>query len=563
MNLNFEILQFFVYKRIIKKKDFNNILAEAERLKMPVERYLLAQNICNEITALDALGEFFEMPYVQMDMLEVDKELLSRFDLTFLRTKKIVPVTIDINGTLIVACARPFDLSSISVLSTVYQGNIEYILVPPTQIDVFIDGELAIRSTTVALKNINESNDAQIIKRGMSNGEAKIESNEDVINAPTVRLVDSIIKEAIPFRASDIHIEPFETYVTVRYRIDGRLSERARFNIDSFPAIAARVKIMAGINIAERRIPQDGRINLTINGTDYDFRVSTLPTVYGEKFVIRILDKSAFNLSRTELGFTQAANKIVDKMIARPHGIIVMSGPTGCGKTTTLYALLREINKPDINIVTVEDPVEYTMPGINQVNVNTKANMTVATALRSIMRQDPDVIMIGEVRDEETAQIAIRAAITGHLVFSTIHTNDAPGVLTRLTDMGVSNYFVADALIGVISQRLVKRLCPVCKHKAKTTPLEMKMLKLDEPVTICRPKGCQFCNGTGYRGRIAVHEIMYLNEKIREALATDISAEQLRELVRENGMRSMWENCRDYVLRGITSVHELMALYME
>ena len=206
---------------------------------------------------------------------------------------------------------------------------------------------------------------------------------------------------------------------------------------------------MAGINIAERRIPQDGRINLTINGTDYDFRVSTLPTVYGEKFVIRILDKSAFNLSRTELGFTQAANEIVDKMIARPHGIIVMSGPTGCGKTTTLYALLREINKPDINIVTVEDPVEYTMPGINQVNVNTKANMTFATALRSIMRQDPDVIMIGEVRDEETAQIAIRAAITGHLVFSTIHTNDAPGVLTRLTDMGVSNYFVADALISM------------------------------------------------------------------------------------------------------------------
>ena len=563
MNLNFEILQFFVYKKVIKKRDFNHILEEAERLKMPVERYLLAQNLCTEVTALDALGEFFEMPYIQMDMLEVDKDLLSKFDLLFLRAKKIVPVTIDVNGTLIVACGRPFDFASTSVVSAVYHGNIEYVLVPPTQIDVFIDGEIAIRSTTVALDNINQSNDAQIIKRGMASNEVKLESNDDVINAPTVRLVDSIIKEAIPFRASDIHIEPFETFVTVRYRIDGRLNERARFNIESYPAIAARVKIMSGINIAERRIPQDGRINLTINGTEYDFRVSTLPTVHGEKFVIRILDKSAFHLTRTELGFTSVANEIVDKMLARPHGIIMMSGPTGCGKTTTLYTFLREINKPDINIVTVEDPVEYTMQGINQVNVNNKANMTFATALRSIMRQDPDVIMIGEIRDEETAQIAIRAAVTGHLVFSTIHTNDAPGVLTRLTDMGISSYFVADALIGVISQRLVKRLCPACKRKGKTNAVEMKMLGIDEPTTICRPKGCQFCNGTGYRGRIAVHEIMYLNDKIREALATDISAEQLRDLVRESGMTPMWDNCKDYVFRGITSVQELMALYME
>ena len=563
MNLNYEILQFFVYKHVIRKKDFNHILEESERLKMPVERYLLAQNLCTELTALDALGEFFEMPYIQMDMLEVDKELLDRFDLAFLRAKKIVPVTIDVGGSLIVACGRPLDFASTSVVAAIYNGHVEYVLVPPTQIDVFIDGEIAIRSTAVALSNINKSNDARIIERGMASGDVRPESDEDVINAPTVRLVDSIIKEAIPFRASDIHIEPFENFVTVRYRIDGRLNERARFSIESYPAIAARVKIMSGINIAERRIPQDGRINMTINGTEYDFRVSTLPTVHGEKFVIRVLDKSAFNLSRTELGFTAAANEIVDKMLARPHGIILMSGPTGCGKSTTLYTFLREINKPDINIVTVEDPVEYTMPGINQVNVNNKANMTFASALRSIMRQDPDVIMIGEIRDEETAQIAIRAAITGHLVFSTIHTNDAPGVLTRLTDMGVSSYFVADALIGVISQRLVKRLCPACKRKGKTNAMEMKALQLEEPVTICHPRGCQFCNGTGYRGRIAVHEIMYLNDNIRDAMVRDISAEELREVVRQNGMTPMWDNCKDYVLRGITSVQELMALYME
>lgn len=563
MNLDFEILQFFIYKRIIKKKDFDHILEEATRLKMPVERYLLAQKLCTEVTALDALGEFFDMPYIQMDMLEVDKELLSKFSLSYLREKKFVPVTIDVNGTIIIAVARPMDLSALSCVSSVFCGDKEFILVPPTQIDVFIDGEIAMQSTAEALSNINKTNDAKIIQRGMSLNEIRPETADDVINAPTVRLVDSIIKEAIPFRASDIHIEPFETFVTVRYRIDGKLSDRARFSVDSYPAIAARVKIMAGINIAEKRVPQDGRINLTINGTEYDFRVSTLPTVHGEKFVIRILDKSAFSLSRTQLGFTQAANEVVDKMLARPHGIILMSGPTGCGKSTTLYTFLRELNNSDVNIVTVEDPVEYTMPGINQVNVNNKANMTFATALRSIMRQDPDIIMIGEIRDEETAQIAIRAAITGHLVLSTIHTNDAPGVLTRLTDMGVSKYFVADALIGVISQRLVKRLCPVCKKKGKTNAYEMKILGLTEPVPICRPKGCQFCNGTGYRGRTAVHEIMYLDESIRDAMSREISAEKLRETARNSGMVPLWDNCKDYVLRGITSIQELIAIYME
>jgi type IV pilus assembly protein PilB len=240
-----------------------------------------------------------------------------------------------------------------------------------------------------------------------------------------------------------------------------------------------------------------------------------------------------------------------------------MSGPTGCGKSTTLYAFLRELNKPEVNIVTVEDPVEYTMPGINQTQVNNKANMTFATALRSIMRQDPDIIMIGEIRDEETAQIAIRAAITGHLVFSTIHTNDAPGVLTRLTDMGVSNYLVADALIGVISQRLVKKLCPVCRKRGKTNQRETAMLGLREPVTIYHPKGCQFCNNTGYKGRVAVHEIMYLNEKIRNAMTSNITVEELREVVKANGMVPLWNNCRNYVLQGITSLKELMALYME
>ena len=239
---------------------------------------------------------------------------------------------------------------------------------------------------------------------------------------------------------------------------------------------------------------------------------------------------------------------------------MLLTGPTGCGKSTTLYSFLKELNKSDVNIVTVEDPVEYTLPGVNQTQVNTKAKMTFASALRSILRQDPDIIMIGEIRDEETAQIAIRAAITGHLVFSTLHTNDAPGAIVRMTDMGVEDYLVSDALVGVIAQRLVKRLCPACKKRGKTTQKEMEILGLTEPVTISRPQGCQFCNGTGYKGRVAVHEIMYLNEQMRQAVVGEKSLEKLRELARANGMISLWNSCREYVLKGVTSIQELMSL---
>jgi len=563
MNLNYEILQFFVYKKIVGRRDFHKILAETERLNLPVERYLIAKNLCTELQSVIALSEYFCLPYIQMDMLEVDKTLLEQFSLAFLRKEKIVPVFIDSKGVLIMACGRPLDFSAMSMVSIFYNGAVNYVIVPCTQIDTFIDGEIAVRSTATALEDINKHNDKQLIEQGLKNDSNGAIKEEDVINAPTVRLVDSIIKEAVPMRASDIHIEPTAKYCKVRYRVDGKLSDRAEFPIESYPSIVARLKIMSSINIAERQRPQDGRINMVINGTEYDFRVSTLPTVYGEKFVIRVLDKSAFSFTRTELGFTKEGNEIVDKMLAHPHGIILMSGPTGCGKSTTLYSFLREINKPDVNIVTVEDPVEYTMNGINQVQVNNKAEMTFATALRSIMRQDPDIIMIGEIRDEETAQIAIRAAITGHLVFSTIHTNDAPGVLTRLVDMGVSNYLVADALIGAVSQRLVKRLCPACKKRYKTNPREMAMLGLEEPVFIYQPKGCQFCNNTGYRGRIAVHEIMYLNEKIRNGIVAGITGDTLKELARSQGMKTLWENGIKYVLDGVTSLQELIALSMD
>lgn len=562
MNINYELLQFYIYKHLVRRKDADKILQECERLQVPVRDYLLAHEVVTEITELEALGEYYAMPSVEIDMLEIDKELFDLFTYDFMKKHKVIPVGYDKNGVLLVATGKPLDCHTRSALAVQITARIEYVLVPAVQIDRYVDSISAVVSTTAAIEDLHNEQSEQIIAAHRGEDATAVQE-DDVINNPAVRLVDSVIKEAIPYRASDIHIEPFERSVRVRYRIDGDLQERAEFPIEAYSAICARLKILAGLNIAERRIPQDGRINMVIGGSEYDFRVSTLPTVHGEKFVIRILDKSSFQFNRQDLGFTEEENLVLDKMLSKPHGIILLTGPTGCGKSTTLYSFLKELNKPAVNIVTVEDPVEYTMQGINQTQVNTKANMTFATALRSILRQDPDIIMIGEIRDEETAEIAVRSAITGHLVLSTLHTNDAPGAIVRLGDMGVQKYLVADALVGVIAQRLVKRLCPACKKRGRTTAKEMEILGIDEPVSVCRPQGCQFCNNTGYKGRTTIHEMMYMNENMKSAVITESNLEKLRKISAENGMVTLWESCRSLVLNGTTSIQELMTLNVE
>ena len=558
MNINRELLQFYVYKKVIKRKQVDRILEDCERLGVSVRNYMLAKEYVTEATETAVLSEFYCVPHVELELLDIDRSLFDIFSFEFIKRYKVVPVSMSLEGRLLIATAKPLDCASMSAISSQVVCPIDYVLVPSSQIDRYVDSISAIMSTTAALDDLNTEGDTTLFS-----GHTDDIVENDVVNNPSVRLVDSIIKGAVPYRASDIHIEPFEKVVKVRYRIDGDLQERAEFPINSYSAISARIKIMAGLDIAERRIPQDGRINMIIGGKEFDFRVSSLPTVFGEKFVIRVLDKTSFRFTREDLGFNEKENVLIDKMLGRPHGIILLTGPTGCGKSTTLYSFLKEVNTSAVNIVTVEDPVEYMMTGINQTQVNTKANMTFSAALRSILRQDPDIIMIGEMRDEETAEIAVRAAITGHLVFSTLHTNDAPGAITRLEDMGVADYLVADALVGVIAQRLVKRLCPECKLKDKTNAKEMEMLGIPEPMTIYRPRGCQFCNNTGYKGRIAVHEIMYMNENMRSAVVRERNLEVLRDLAKQNGMVTLWNSCRSLVEKGVTSIQELMTLNME
>ena len=559
MNINYEELQYYVLKKIISRNDVDAIIEETSRLKTTLHEYLIAKEYVTESMELDALGEYYNIPSIELDMLDVDQSLFNKFSFEFMKANKFIPVSINKDGVLLVAIGNPLSMQAVSAASICFANKVDFVLTAPSQIDRYVDSISAVVTTSNALKDLNDEKDDELFSAGGDTRTITYKEDE-VINNPAVRLVDSIIKEAIPYGASDIHIEPFEKKVRVRYRIDGDLQERADFPIEAYSAISARIKILSGLNIAEKRMPQDGRINLIIGGREYDFRVSSLPTVYGEKFVIRILDKTSFHFNRSDLGFTESENLVVDKMLAKPHGIILLTGPTGCGKTTTLYSFLKEVNKTNVNVITVEDPVEYTLAGVNQTQVNTKANMTFAAALRSILRQDPDIIMVGEIRDEETAEIAVRAAITGHLVFSTLHTNDAPGAITRLEDMGVPEYLVSDALCGVIAQRLVKRLCPACKKRGKTNAKEMEILGIDEPVSIFRPQGCQYCNNTGYKGRHGIHEIMYVNDEMRGIIAREKNLDALRASAKENGMNDLWSSCRDLVLEGVTSIQELMAI---
>lgn len=555
MNLNNQIGHYFLEKGLINESELEEYLNICREFNDNIYSYIVSTNKKPAEDTYKLLGEFYHIPYIDFDLIKFDDSAREKYNIGFLKKNNVVPITIDSSGTMVAVTGHPYDAAAMNSLRLYHFGKIEFLFSEPEKIDKYLMSTAAVISTAKAIEELKEDELARL-----SELEAAENVNDFVENSPAVQLVESIINEAIPMRASDIHIEPYEKIVRVRYRIDGELVERTEFPISSFPAICARIKIISNLDIAERRIPQDGRINRIVNGNEYDFRVSTIPTAFGEKFVIRILDKTSFSFKRADLGFTDYENKLVDSILKHEHGVVLLTGPTGCGKTTTLYSFLKELNKPNVNIITVEDPIEYMLQGINQMQVNTKADLTFANSLRAILRQDPNIIMVGEIRDEETAQIAIRAAITGHLVFSTLHTNDAPGAINRLIDMGVKGYLVEDSLVAVIAQRLVKRLCPMCKLRTKTSETEMQMLNLAEPVFTYKPQGCQYCNNTGYRGRVAVHEIMYLSDNIRNMISKSVTSEQIKEVAVSEGMMTLWETCKQFVLDGTTSIEELYTL---
>ncbi|HLS53957.1 MAG TPA: GspE/PulE family protein, partial [Tissierellaceae bacterium] len=381
----------------------------------------------------------------------------------------------------------------------------------------------------------------------------------EVTSAPIVRLLNSIVEQAVRNKASDIHVEPYSNEVRIRIRVDGDLQKIMTLPKNNLSPIITRIKIIGKMNIAEKRIPQDGRVETIINGKEIDMRISTLPTVYGEKAVIRLLDKAGLSFTKESLGFNTENLKVFNEILYQPYGMILVTGPTGSGKTTTLYTALRELNTMEKNIITVEDPVEYKLDGINQVQVNAKAGLTFATGLRSILRQDPDIIMIGEIRDSETAEMAIRAAITGHLVLSTLHTNDSPSAVARLVDMGVEPYLVSSAVIGIMSQRLIKVLCNNCKKAYEASYAEKKFLNypVNQDLTLYSAIGCNTCN-QGYRGRVGVHEIMPIDAKMRRLIDENVNIEDLREAAIKSGMVPLTEAVMNLAIEGRTSFDEVV-----
>ncbi len=536
--------QYLVENGVLAQNVADDYCERADGADRPIYTELIAGSVFDEENMYQILADYLGYEYRFCQLAEVDLEFVKKYPRDLMLEYQGVPFELK-GDTLTVLGSNPFRIEEFRQLLVHGGKKLNFVISPPTQMKRILD---------YANNKIEQD---EVMDEYIKNDTASDETDVNTqIDAPVIKLCDSILFDAINRGASDIHIEPFAKTVFLRFRIDGKLQKIDEIRTQLYPAMLARYKIMSELNIAERRVPQDGKISREIDGNTYDFRVSTIPTIHGEKVVIRIYSRSFTSSDISSLGFSDKQKDLIMSMITRPHGIILLTGPTGSGKSTTLYTFLRYLAKEDTNIMTVEDPVENEIVGINQVQVNTKANLTFAAALRSFLRQDPNIIMVGEIRDEETAQIATRAAITGHLVLSSIHTNDAAGVITRLVNMGIPKYLVADALLGAISQRLVRKLCPKCKVAKMTDQQEMAILGIDEPREIYQACGCLYCNNTGYLGRIGVFEIMVLTDEIKDIIMSDdFTSEKVGAIV-ERDMTTILTHTRERVLDGITSLEE-------
>ena len=511
-------------------------------------------------TLLETLSTELGLPYIKKDQypnsgLPVEGLSISE---AFLREKIIFPLQLKENN-LIVAVFDPFDLYTIEDLKVSLGKNIRVVLSSEQDILESIELHYGKGGGSAMDRMVGNINDDDL--HGLDSMDENTEHIRDMASeAPVIKLVNHIISEAIESRASDIHFEPFADELLLRYRIDGILHEFDPPPKRLSSAITTRIKIMAKMDISERRLPQDGRIKLKILGKDIDMRVSTLPTLHGESVVMRILDRGNLLLDLSQMGFPKKVHEELEALILKPYGKLLVTGPTGSGKTTTLYAALSKINTPNKKIITVEDPVEYQMRGINQIHVKPQIGLNFASGLRSIVRQDPDVIMVGEIRDPETAEISIQAALTGHLVFSTVHTNDAAGAITRLLDMGIENFLISSALLGVLAQRLVRVICPDCKEEKSLAPaLRAEMGQLGkEDIKVYHGKGCKACSQTGFRGRCGVYELLVIDDNIRELILKKSTAQIIRDQARQKGMTTLREDGWDKVVKGITTVEEIL-----
>ena len=522
----------------------------------PLPTLLVKLGVVSERDAAEALAEVSGLPLVAPGDYPEASPLPDTVSTRFLKDNHVVGLAA-LDDTFEVALADPFNRELLDALALACDKPVRARIGLTAEIDRAIEQQLGSGKTLMGQIVDNLGSDEEI-------DEADVEHLKDLASeAPVIRMVNLIMQRAVEARASDIHVEPFEQQLKVRFRVDGVLKEVEAPPVRSTAAVISRIKIMAKLNIAERRLPQDGRIKLQVQGKELDLRVSTVPTMYGESVVIRLLHKESIVLDFAALGFDgEVLNRFLD-VLTLPHGIILITGPTGSGKSTTLYTALHRINTPERKIITVEDPVEYQLDGINQIQTKSQIGLTFAIALRSIVRQDPDVIMIGEMRDLETARIAVQSALTGHLVLSTLHTNDAAGGVTRLMDMGLEDYLITSTVNGILGQRLVRRLCPHCREAYPALPEMVEELRLrrftaEGEVLLYRPKGCDQCDGSGYRGRLAILEFLEMSDAIRRLVMTHAQARQIEEQALLEGMHTMYEDGLRKAVNGLTTIEEVL-----
>ncbi len=571
MKLNARKLgEILLAREAVSRADLDKALAEQRQTKGFLGQILLRRGVIRKRELAQALQEQLGVPSVELSEVTVPAEMASLLPENFVRRYRALPFRVQEN-LMHVAMADPLNLTAIETMRLVTGLQVRAFFAPEE--DVVLAEEDVLLATNQLFDGRIAAYQAIEDTSGMGQDEPESLSTtaleQMVEDAPVVRLVDSIIQGAITGNASDIHVEPRERDVRIRYRVDGILYEMMQVPKRLQPAVVSRIKIMAGMNIAERRLPQDGRITVASNGGEYDLRVSTLLTVFGEKAVMRILDKSSVLLQLEDLGFLPEQQQLVESLLTRPYGMILTTGPTGSGKTTTLYTALNRVNIEDRNIVTVEDPVEYQLANINQTQVNLPANITFARGLRAILRQDPDVIMVGEIRDRETAEIAVQAALTGHLVFSSLHTNNAAAALPRLLDMGVEPFLIASSVIGVIAQRLVRVVCRNCKTTYEPDRAVLEELGVAEKrhrgqLQFARGAGCPACAGRGYRGRSGVFEVLRISDAIKRLVFAGRSALDIQEAAMGEGMVLMQECAVRKVLEGVTTPEEaLRVIFVE
>lgn len=552
---NVRIGDYLVEQKMITQEQLDKVL-ETQKESNGTKRFgdvVVELGYMSEVRFAQALAGKLRVQYVDLDSIEINSEAVQKVPEAL--AKKHTVIAINIQGKrLTVATDDPINFIILEDIKVSTGMDTVPVLATKSAINKAIGKFYSMQNVDSVLEGVQQFTDL-----GEMNSAEEDASKDRVESAPIVKLATTIIENAYRADATDIHIEPFKTYTRIRIRVNGDLVELMNVSNVVHSALTTRLKLISGMNIAEKRIPQDGRFTQTVDTTTLDVRVSSLPTVHGEKIVIRILSTGQIALRKiTDLGMSDHNYELFESMIRCPHGVILVTGPTGSGKTTTLYAALGELAKPNVNVITVEDPVEKAIDGINQVQVNTKAGMTFAAALRSILRQDPDIVMIGEMRDAETADIGIRAAITGHLVLSTLHTNDAASTVVRLVDMGVAAYMVATSLIGVIAQRLIKVLCPKCKAPRMSTPEENKLMGIDHSIQIYEPCGCAECNNTGYKGRTAIHEIIHCTSNVSTIIARNGGKEEIEEAAKKNGTKLLRDNASELVQCGQTSIEELI-----